>query len=178
MTIKTPGSGFSLVELLVTMIIVSVGVLGVASLQIRSLQQNREAFFRAEASYLANGMMDRIRANRQAVYNLTIAQATPIAATSCVLLNCNSAQMAIYDIAQWQCSIRSVNAAGATYLICGQLGVTGALPLGSGRVTQSAATPLLYQVEVRWAADSFATLCGSRTVAQPACQSIVIQAQL
>ena len=177
MTIKTPGSGFSLVELLVTMIIVSVGVLGVASLQIRSLQQNREAFFRAEASYLANGMMDRIRANRQAVYNLPIAQAQ-IVATSCVLLNCNSAQMAIYDMAQWQCSIRSVDAAGATYPICGQLGVTGALPLGSGRVTQSAATPLLYQVEVRWAGDSFATLCGSRTVAQPACQSIVIQAQL
>lgn len=177
MTMKTPGSGFSLVELLVTMIIVSVGVLGVASLQIRSLQQNREAFFRAEASYLANGMMDRIRANPQTVYNLTIAQA-PIAATSCVLLGCNSAQMAIYDMAQWQCSIRSVDAAGATYPICAQLGVTGALPLGAGRVTQSAITALLYQVEVRWAADSFATLCGSRTVAQPACQSIVIQAQL
>ena len=177
MMIKTSDSGFSLIELLVTIIIVSVGVLGVASLQIRSLQQNREAFFRAEASYLANGMMDRIRANSQQVYGLTIAQA-PIAATSCVLLNCNSAQMAIYDMAQWQCSIRSVNAAGATKPICAQLGVTGALPLGSGRVTQSAATPLLYQVEVRWAGDSFATLCGSRTVAQPACQSIVIQAQL
>ena len=177
MTIKTPGSGFSLVELPVTMIIVSVGVLGVASLQIRSLQQNREAFFRAEASYLANGMMDRIRANRQTVYSLAIAQAQ-IVANSCVLLGCNSAQMANYDMAQWQCSIRSVDVAGATYPICTQLGVTGALPLGAGRVTQSAATPLLYQVQVMWAADSFATLCGSRTVAQPACQSIVIQSRL
>ena len=177
MTIKTPNPGFSLVELLVTIIIVSVGVLGVASLQMRSLQQNREAFFRAEASYLANGMMDRIRANPQAVYSLTIAQ-TPIAATSCVFSSCTSAQMAIYDMAQWQCSIRSVDAAGANYSICSQLGMTGALPLGSGRVTESATTANLFQVEVRWAADSFATLCGSRAVSDPACQSIVIQAQL
>ena len=139
MTIKTPGSGFSLVELLVTMIIVSVGVLGVASLQIRSLQQNREAFFRAEASYLANGMMDRIRANPQAVYGLTIAQA-PITAKTCLLEACTTGEMANYDMAQWQCSIRSVDAAGATYSICSQLGMTGALPLGSGRVTESAIT--------------------------------------
>lgn len=179
MTIKTYSFGFSLIELLVTLVIVSVGVLGVASLQIQSLQQNREAFFRAEATYLANGLIDRIRANPLQVYTLPIAQA-PVAAGSCVLANCTSAEMAGYDLAEWQCSIRSVNQAGATYAACAQLGVTGALPLGSGRVTQllATATTRLYEVEVQWSADSNATICGSRAGSDPVCQSIVVQSSL
>lgn len=168
-----------MIELLVTLVIVSVGVLGVASLQIQSLQQNREAFFRAEATYLANGLIDRIRANPLQVYSLPIDQA-PVSASSCVSINCASAEMASYDLAEWQCSIRSVNEAGATYSVCSQLGVIGALPLGSGRVTPllASATTSLYEVEVQWSADSNATICGSRTGAEPACQSIVVQSSL
>ena len=177
MRIRKHTVGFSLIELLVSLVIVSVGVLGVASLQIRSLQQNREAFFRAEATYLANSIMDRIRANTSQVYSLPIDQA-PIAATTCLSTNCTSAQMASFDLAEWQCSIRSINEAGATYPICSQLGVTGALPLGSGRVTESLTTANLFEVEVQWSTDSIATLCGSRTASQPACQSTVVQSRL
>lgn len=177
MAIKTHGLGFSLIEVLVSLVIVSVGVLGVASLQIQSLQQNREAFFRAEATYLANGIMDRIRANSQQVYSLPINSA-PVSATTCLLTNCNSAEMASFDLAEWQCSIRSINEAGATYSICSQLGVTGSLPLGSGRVTESLTTANLFEVEVQWSTDSVETLCGSRTGSQPACQSTVVQSRL
>lgn len=56
-------SGFTLVEVLVTLLIVSVGLLGVAALQLTTLRGNQEAYVRSQASVLAADILDRIRAN-------------------------------------------------------------------------------------------------------------------
>ena len=55
--------GFSLVEVLVSVVILSVGILGVAGLQMLSLQQNRNSLFRADALLLGGDILDRMRAN-------------------------------------------------------------------------------------------------------------------
>ena len=54
--------GFSLVEVLVSVVILSVGILGVAGLQMLSLQQNRNSLFRADALLLGGDILDRMRA--------------------------------------------------------------------------------------------------------------------
>jgi len=56
-------TGFSMIELLVAVLVMSIGVLGIAALQMVSLQNNRAALVRAEAVALAYDMMDRIRVN-------------------------------------------------------------------------------------------------------------------
>jgi type IV pilus assembly protein PilV len=58
--------GMTLVEVLVTLVLVSVGLLGVAALQLTSLKSNQEAYVRSQASALAGDILDRIRANPQA----------------------------------------------------------------------------------------------------------------
>lgn len=58
--------GFTLVEILVTLIIVSVGLLGVAGLHALSLRNNYDALIRSHASALAGDIADRMRANRDA----------------------------------------------------------------------------------------------------------------
>ncbi|MET0661442.1 MAG: type IV pilus modification protein PilV [Steroidobacteraceae bacterium] len=55
--------GVTLVEILVTVVLISVGLLGIAALQMASLRGNQEAHVRAQASVLAADILDRIRAN-------------------------------------------------------------------------------------------------------------------
>ena len=65
----TPGgtlrsqSGLGLIEILVALLIMAVGVLGVASTQVVSLQMNTQSQARSQAVLLAEDLFDRIRAN-------------------------------------------------------------------------------------------------------------------
>jgi len=58
--------GFSLVEVLVALLILSVGLLGIAGMQTLSVQMNVSARQSSQATYLAYEIIDRMRANRQA----------------------------------------------------------------------------------------------------------------
>jgi type IV pilus assembly protein PilV len=73
--------GFTLVEALVALVVLSVGLLGVAGMQLSSLQTNSTAFQRTQATFLAEDIADRMRANRaQALagaYNFAFGSATP-----------------------------------------------------------------------------------------------------
>ena len=55
--------GFTLIEVLIAMIIFAIGMLGLAGLQTRALQDNQDAYLRTQAIFLANDMGDRIKAN-------------------------------------------------------------------------------------------------------------------
>lgn len=57
-------SGMTLIEVLVTLVIVSVGLLGIAALQLTTLKGNQEAYVRSQASILASYIIDRMRANQ------------------------------------------------------------------------------------------------------------------
>lgn len=73
--------GFTLVEVLVTMVILSVGLLGIAALHTASLRNNLDSALRTQASVLAADIADRMRGNRSAAlggaYNLQLTDVTP-----------------------------------------------------------------------------------------------------
>ena len=56
--------GITLIEVLVTVVVLAFGLLGLAGLQANALRNNNSAYLRSQATYLANEMMDRMRANR------------------------------------------------------------------------------------------------------------------
>lgn len=58
--------GATLIEVLVAMLILAIGLLGLAGLQTVSVQSNQGAYFRSQATILANDIVDRMRANRVA----------------------------------------------------------------------------------------------------------------
>jgi len=64
--------GFTLLEVLIALVVLSIGLLGLAALQARAMRFNHDSFVRSDATALANDIMDRIRAS---AYNLTGAQA-------------------------------------------------------------------------------------------------------
>lgn len=69
-------AGFTLLEVLVTIVVLSLGLLGYGGLQMASLKNSASAYQRSQATILAYDMIDRMRANRtQAIggnYNITI----------------------------------------------------------------------------------------------------------
>src|SRR5882724_11312914 len=79
------GRGFTLVEALVALVVLSIGLLGIAGLQITSLKANHGSATRTQAVYLAYDIIDRMRANQKAAitdhaYDLAI-DATPAGGT-------------------------------------------------------------------------------------------------
>lgn len=66
-------SGFSLLEVIITMAILAVGLLGLAGLQARALNAEAESFSRTQALMLANEMADRMNANLAEVKTSTAA---------------------------------------------------------------------------------------------------------
>lgn len=73
MTFQAPGSrpshhrqarGFSLVEALVALLVLSIGLLGIAGLQLTAMRNNQAAYLRSQAVALADDILERIRANR------------------------------------------------------------------------------------------------------------------
>jgi type IV pilus assembly protein PilV len=95
------GRGFSLIEVLIALIILSVGMLGIAGLYVQSMQAGRTSMFRHNAVTIAGDIADRIRANPAAGTAYTAAVG---ADKSCVNggVNCSPADMAAHDIKLWQ----------------------------------------------------------------------------
>ena len=92
-------TGFSLVEVLIALIIMSVGMLGIAGLYVQSLQAGRTSMFRHQAVSMAGDIADRIRANPSA----GVSYAGAGADNDCVDANvdCDVAGMAAHDIWLW-----------------------------------------------------------------------------
>ncbi|MFO1259231.1 MAG: type IV pilus modification protein PilV [Gammaproteobacteria bacterium] len=59
-------SGFTLLEVLITVVIFSIGLLGLAGLQVKGLTLAQDSLLRTTATLLANDMADRMRANMRA----------------------------------------------------------------------------------------------------------------
>lgn len=103
MSLNRNQSGFTLLEVLVAIVVLSLGLLGLAGLQAATLRNNQIAYYRAIAIQQTYDMADRIRANQVGVaagsYNAL--DATIPADPDCVANTCTAAQMAVADHSQW-----------------------------------------------------------------------------
>ena len=116
--------GFTLLEVLVTVVIFSVGLLGIAGLQMTGMKQTHNSHLRATATTQVMDMADRMRANRAGVeagdYALVYATCTTDCATcapeDCATTECDAAELAEWDVCEWT------------------METAAALPGGAGRV--------------------------------------------
>jgi type IV pilus assembly protein PilV len=103
-------AGFTLAEVLVAALVLSVGLLGVIALQLESLQATRSALARTQAVALVADLADRIRAH-----------STPAAAYDCGG-DCDDGDggdaLAAADIAEWRASVRARLPDGTASVAC------------------------------------------------------------
>jgi type IV pilus assembly protein PilV len=130
--------GLGMIEVLVAALIMAIGILGYAAMQVRTLQEATNAQYRMQALALAGDLVARARANRQdgsagwlSAYVLD-QYAGNVQQASCLNAACTSAALAAADV----------------YAINQQLGRL--LPGGDISVSQNAANPQTYLVRVAW----------------------------
>lgn len=111
--------GFTLLEVLISTLVLTVGILGVAAMQMVSFQTNQSAYMRSQAVYLAQDILDRMRANQDGYRNTTVYDALDTSdnltipdSPGCVATanGCSSLQMGQQDLREW--SQNFVNVAG------------------------------------------------------------------
>ena len=100
---KTSSAGFTLIEILVAIVVVSVGLLGYAGLQLNGLNQTHAALFRSQAAISTHDMADRLRANPPGSFlgGYRTAETAALAKPDCTL-GCTPFNLAVNDLKTWQ----------------------------------------------------------------------------
>lgn len=124
--------GFTLIEILVTVIVLSVGLLGLAGLQAASLKFNSTAYQRSQATSLAYDIADRMRANvvaaRGGNYDIALGAVAPTGGTT----------LAAIDLREWRRAL------------------TNTLPSGTGSVDSVTNSPI-FTIIIQWDDDRDST---------------------
>lgn len=125
MTIRTRKErGFTLLEVLITIVILSVGLLGLAAMQAFSLKANQSANFRTQATALSNMIVERMRAHGGGALNTTVAY-----------YGSGGDAAAVRDLSEWRDAITAQLPEG-----------TGTLLFGGGNITVE-----INWTDARWA---------------------------
>ncbi|MEM7303995.1 MAG: type IV pilus modification protein PilV [Pseudomonadota bacterium] len=140
--------GFTLFEVLVAVVVFSIGLIGLASLQGYSMSSSYNAHLRTQATALASSIVDRMRANRdQAVndnaYKTDFAANPPNTSIDCST-GCTPEQMAQMDLLEWKCNLGSYS----QETFCNGLVTQSTLPNGDGEIKDIANGQI--EVTVRW----------------------------
>ncbi len=146
--------GFTMVEALVALVVLAVGMLGIAGLYVTTLRSGSSAIYRMQAINLATDMADRIRANRNAnlFYNDAPADNNCFGAGA---VDCSPQQMAQSDLFLWNTQLAQI------------------LPSGTGTVVVAgAAAPYAYTITVTWFEQ------GSDTATANTAQTYTLQMQI
>lgn len=116
-------TGFSLIEVLISIFVLSVGLLGAASIQLQGMQNAQSAYLRSQATIIAYDMADRMRANPVGLANGDYDVPTATADADCLTtVGCTPVELADHDYFEW-------NGNGVT-----SNSISNILPLGGGIV--------------------------------------------
>ncbi len=139
--------GFTLIEILVTLVIFSIGLLGLAGMQLRGSEGTNTAYFRSQATLIANDMAERMHANRAGVdandYDSMDTRSvscdndpapTPFCATRGGKpgISCTPEEMAFFDRFTIACSTQNLLPAGILTVTCQDADTTDADPCTDG----------------------------------------------
>jgi len=118
-------AGFTLIEVLIALVILSIGLLGIAGMMGFSQKANDSAYMRTQATFFAYDIIDKMRANQTAALNgdYDTGFSTQISSPpNCVgsSNSCSSTSLAQYDLSQWKQRLAST---------------ANGLPCGEGQVT-------------------------------------------
>ena len=120
-----------MIEVLVTLLIIALALLGTAGLQAYSMRLNQGGQFRTQAVFLAADLAERMEANKLGAVAGRYAQAA--ANVNCLNNPCSDTQLAQFDLFQWQTAIAAT------------------LPQSTASVVQTlAGNPTIYTITISW----------------------------
>jgi len=109
-------AGTSLIEMMVALFVLAIGLLGVLSMQVKSMQFNQSAYYYAQAVYLANDILESMRSSpaQADTYLLDLTDVTPASSKNCETSNevCSTAEMRDWTLNQWRTNVSNTLSAG------------------------------------------------------------------
>lgn len=115
--------GFSMVEVLIAVVVLAVGMLAMAMMQVMSKRSNLDSAQRTAATQLASDILERMRANTSQLSNYAGSAQTPSAAVGdgtltspgvdCSTATCTAFQQYQYDMWKWEQSLLGSSAIDA-----------------------------------------------------------------
>lgn len=168
---KPSHQGMTLIEVLVSLVIFSIGMLGIANMLMVSSKSNSSSYAKQQAVQCVADIFDRIRANQQAAiagnYNVSNINSSgsptiPSAPSAlCNAVSCSASQLAAYDTWHWLSNDLTK------------------LPNGSGSITTApapgAAGNTLVTVTVQWDDSPAQTQIGTRSSTQSTANPNMVQ---
>jgi len=152
-------SGFTLIEVLIAMLVLAVGLLGLAGLQAVSLRNNLSAYNRTQATQLAYDMADRMRANVADTSNLATSIYNTVAPTAGTVQSdckpasappspatCTPQDMARNDLYEWNCAVAGGNACGNIVALL----PAGLATIAGGLVGTAPNQHMMYTITINW----------------------------
>ncbi len=103
-------TGVSLIEVLVAVLVFSIGLLGLAGLLVMSTRSTQVGYLRTQATFLANSMAERMSANPAAVWTKGYDNVYPVAVqpAGCgAAAPCNAADLALHDRQVWSGQLKA-----------------------------------------------------------------------
>jgi len=117
-------SGFSLIEVMIAALVISIGMLGIAGLQLVSMKGSHQSYMRHQATFLVQDVMERMRANpsQLSVYDAfdtdTGGSFNCPATKDCNAGTCNAAQIVAYDKSSLACGLNQHLSKGRIQITC------------------------------------------------------------
>ncbi len=99
-------AGFTLIEVLVALLVLSIGLLGVGKLMLFSSRSTDSAYLRSQAAALSYTILDAMRANRETAveggYDIALTGSVSSAPACDSGASCTGAQLAQHDLSDWK----------------------------------------------------------------------------
>lgn len=113
-------SGFSILEIMVTVVVLSTGLLGVANLQVDALRGNQGAYMASVAAQQAQDMAERMNTNPKGVganqYD-NLDTSIPKVAVNCLSADCTPTQLVRFDHNRWNAANQALLPSGAGQVV-------------------------------------------------------------
>lgn len=100
--------GVGLIEILITLVVITIGLLGMAGLQLHGLRNSQVAYWQTQATIISYDLIDRMRANRSIAahggYQIGRSE-TVNTPQGCYKKRCSAHMLAQLDLAHWKQSL-------------------------------------------------------------------------
>lgn len=146
--------GVSLIESMISLLVISVGLLGIAALQITSMKQNNSALHHSHAVWTAYNISDRIRANFSQFDSYAGIDTNSSYTQDCTTSACTAPQLVTWDASEWSILLQN-------------------LPAGRGIISSPGANKLI--VAVMWddeGTGATGTNCGTNPAVDLTCYAL------
>lgn len=156
--VRSKEVGSSLIEVVVALFVLAIGMLGVLSMQVKSMQFNQSAYYYTQAVYLANQILENMRSSPDIAnaYLIGIDESAPTASKNCSASGetCSATELRNFNLKTWRENVQatlvsgksSVERIGDFYAITVQFDDTRSSPDNDGDTPELAEYVLMTEI--------------------------------